>query len=183
MFSAQIPTSGMNEATGTAQTSAGGTQQSKVRSQFSSQSGSEADGVGQSETVGETDTVGRTKTVTNSEGYSEALEPIMEIRDSATYTLEEQTHVSATGLMTQPMGCATVKFSGKPPVQIRTLFLPKPVVRKETLQRTLDSFKEATPFLISRDEAWSNITFRSKALEAESYEDFEHVAETAFIEK
>lgn len=176
------PIGGVTETTGSGSTLTQASAQSSSSNRFSSNSFSMSDTT--SEAEGESHAESRTETFSkgSTAGNSEALEPILETLPSATYSLEEQAHVFAVGLMQQPKRHATVKLPGQTPQSMTTLQMNVPVVGEHKLSRTIAAMKAATPFLIPRAEALAQIEAREALFERSEATEFLPAPETTFLD-
>ena len=107
----------------------------------------------------------RSRGATEQEGFSETLVPILQNRASATYSLEEQAHVFATGFMKLPKRFAYLKRSGQKAVLIKSLDTPDPIVSIQKTNRVISEMKSACPYLTTAAEADAEIELRRRQVE------------------
>ena len=175
------PTGGLTQTSGSGLTNTEGVANASSSNRFSTRSQAHSDSLSEAEVFGTATAEAQTETAGTSVGSSETLEPILEVLPSATYSLEEQAHVFAVGLMQQPTRHATVRLPGQTPRQITSLPMPDPIVGEAKLQRTITAMKEASPFLVPRAIAQQQIKDREAIFDGNVVE-FVPTAETAFFD-
>ncbi|MEO0818399.1 MAG: DUF87 domain-containing protein [Pseudomonadota bacterium] len=176
------PVGGLTQTTGSGTTTSAASAQSSSSNRFTSSSLSHSESVSEADALAEGESQAQSLSQGQTSGFAETLEPIFKTLPSATYSLDEQAHVFAVGLMQQPKRHATVKLPGQSPVQITTLELQVPVVGETKQQRTIDAMKAASSFLVPRSDALEAINFREATFSEDTAVEFVPAAEKAFFD-
>lgn len=145
--------------------------EARANSSSSSSSHSEFEGYGRASTrsfsQSEAHSKGRStqRGTAEQEGYSETLAPVMRTLPTATYSLDEQAHTFANGLMQLPKRFAYLKRAGQKAVLIKSLDTPDPIVSDEKTNRVISEMKSACPYLTTAAEADAEIELRRRQVE------------------
>lgn len=112
----------------------------------------------------ETTTTGRTHT----EGYSETLKPIIEMRTGGVYSLEEQKHGFMRAIMRLPQRHVLIAFPGQKSILVESHNVPDMIISSKRKARITDELGEKNPFVSKVTDIEREIEDRERSIKANS---------------